>query len=43
MYALIPDEQDIFKYIGSMSIANGQGTKEIRYMINLARSEFSRR
>ncbi len=30
---------DKFKYLGSMFIANGQGTEEI---INLARSAFSR-
>ncbi len=32
----------MFKYIGSMFIANGQGTREIRSMIDLARSTFSR-
>ncbi len=30
-----------FKYIGPMFVANGQGTEEIRSMINLARSAFS--
>ncbi len=31
-----------FKYLGSMFVANGQGTEEIRSRINLARSAFSR-
>ncbi len=31
-----------FKYLGSMFIANDQGTEEIRSRINLARSAFSR-
>ncbi len=30
------------KYLGSMFIANGQGTEEIRSRINLTRSAFSR-
>ncbi len=33
---------DKFKYLGSMFVANGQGTEEIRNRINLARSAFSR-
>ncbi len=32
---------DKFKYLGSMFVANGQGTEEIRSRINLARSAFS--
>ncbi len=31
-----------FKYLGSMFVANGQGTVEIRSRINLARFAFSR-
>ncbi len=31
-----------FKYLGSMFVANGQGTEEIRSRINLAHSAFSR-
>ncbi len=31
-----------FKYLGSMFVANGQGTEEIRSRINLARPAFSR-
>ncbi len=31
-----------FKYLGSMFVANGQGTEETRSRINLARSAFSR-
>ncbi len=31
-----------FKYLGSMFVANGQGTEEVRNRINLARSAFSR-
>ncbi len=30
-----------FKYLGSIFMANGQGTEEIRSRINLARSAFS--
>ncbi len=49
MSALIPGEQrqavlvdvDKFKYLGSMFVANGQGTEEIRSRINIARSAFS--
>ncbi len=37
------EEADKFKYLGSMFAANGQGIKEIRGRINLARSAFSRR
>ncbi len=33
---------DKFKYFGSMFVANGQGTEEIRGRINLDRSIFSR-
>ncbi len=33
---------DKFKYLGSMFVANGQGTEEIKSSINLARSAFSR-
>ncbi len=33
---------DKFKYLGSMFVANGQGTEEVRSRINLARSAFSR-
>ncbi len=36
------EDVDKFKYLGSMFIANGQGTEEIRRRINLVRSEFSR-
>ncbi len=48
MSALNPGEQrqavleDVhkFKYLGSMFVANGQGTEEIRGKMNLARSSF---
>ncbi len=33
---------DKFKYLGSMFLANGHGTKEIRSRINIAFSAFSR-
>ncbi len=33
---------DKFKYLGSMFVANGQSTEDIRGRINLARSAFSR-
>ncbi len=33
---------DKYKYVGSMFVANGQGTEEIRSRIDLARSAFSR-
>ncbi len=33
---------DEFKYLGSMFIANSQGTEEIRSRFKLARSTFSR-
>ncbi len=36
------EDVDKFKYIGSMFVANGQGTEETRSRINLARSAFSR-
>ncbi len=36
------EDEDKFKYLGSMFVANGQGTEEIRSRINLARSAFSR-
>ncbi len=36
------EDVDKFKYLGSMFIANGQGTEDIRSRINLARSAFSR-
>ncbi len=36
------EDVDKFKYLGSMFIANGQGTEEIRSRINLARSPFCR-
>ncbi len=36
------EDVDKFKYLGSMFIANGQGTEEIRSRINLARSAFCR-
>ncbi len=36
------DEVDKFKYLGSMFVANGQCTEEIRSRINLARSAFYR-
>ncbi len=36
------EDVEKFKYLGSMFVANGQGTEEIRSMINLARSAFSR-
>ncbi len=36
------EDADKFKYLGSMFVANGQGTEEIRGRTNLARSEFSR-
>ncbi len=36
------EDVDKFKYLGSMFVANGQGTEEIRSKINLARSAFSR-
>ncbi len=54
MPALIPGEQrqavlldgeedvDKFKYLGSVFVANGQGTEETRSRINLSRSAFSR-
>ncbi len=35
------EDVDKFKYLGSMIVANGQGTGEIRSRINLARSAFS--
>ncbi len=35
------EDIDKFKYLGSMFVANGQGTEEIRSRINLARSAFS--
>ncbi len=35
------EDVDKFKYLGSMFVANGQGTEEIRSRINLARSAFS--
>ncbi len=36
------EDVDEFKYLGSMFVANGQGTEEIRSRINLARSALSR-
>ncbi len=36
------EDVDKFKYLGSMFVANGQGTEEIRSRINLALSAFSR-
>ncbi len=36
------EDVDKFKYLGSMFVANGQDTEEIRSRINLARSAFSR-
>ncbi len=36
------EDVEKFKYIGSMLVANGQGTEEIRSRINLPRSAFSR-
>ncbi len=36
------EDVEKFKYLGSMFIANGQGTEEIRRRINLARSALSR-
>ncbi len=36
------EDVERFKYLGSMFVANGQGTEEIRIRINLARSAFSR-
>ncbi len=36
------EDVDKFKYLGSMFVAKGQGTEEIRSRINLARSAFSR-
>ncbi len=36
------EDVDKFKHIGSMFVANGQGTEEIRSRINLVRSAFSR-
>ncbi len=36
------EDVEKFKYLGSMFVANGQGTEEIRSRINLARSAFSR-
>ncbi len=36
------EDVEKFKYLGSMFVANGQGTEEIRSTINLARSAFSR-
>ncbi len=36
------EDVERFKYLGLMFVANGQGTKEIRSRINLARSAFSR-
>ncbi len=35
------EDVEKFKYLGSMFVANGQGTEEIRSRINLARSAFS--
>ncbi len=45
--AVLPDGEPLedvakFKYLGSMFVANGQGTDEIRSRINFARSAFSR-
>ncbi len=36
------EDADKFKYLGSMFVANGQGTEEIRSRIHLARSAVSR-
>ncbi len=36
------DDVDKFKYLGSMFVANHQGTEEIRRGINLVLSAFSR-
>ncbi len=36
------EDAEKFKYFGSMFVANGQGTDEIRSRIKLARSAFSR-
>ncbi len=36
------EDVDKFKYLGSMFVANGQSTEEIRSTINLVRSAFSR-
>ncbi len=36
------EDVDKFKHLGSMFVANSQGTEEIRSRINLARSAFSR-
>ncbi len=36
------DDVDKYKYLSSMSVANGQGTEDIRSIITLARSAFSR-
>ncbi len=36
------EDVDEFKYLGSMCVANGQGTEEIKSRINLARSTFFR-
>ncbi len=36
------EDVDKVKCLGSMFVANGQGTEEIRSRINLARSAFSR-
>ncbi len=42
LYGELLESVDKFKYLGSMFVANGQGTEEIRSRINLARSAFSR-
>ncbi len=36
------EDVDKSKYLGSMFVANGQGTEEIRSRINIASSAFSR-
>ncbi len=36
------EDVDKFKYLGSMFVANSQGTEEVRNRIKLARSTFSR-
>ncbi len=36
------EDVEKFKYLGSMFVANGQGTEETRSRIYLARSAFSR-
>ncbi len=36
------EDVEKFKFLGSMFVANGQGTEEIRSRINLVRSAFSR-